>query len=111
MNRHQILQLMHYESLLPIYAHFNGRAGLRRVEHTMRKGLHIETELLIAFGPTLIAIRPVHHDRTPNGIREYFDNYDHINRGTLESIIEQIEKLLAVYLKANPLKRLNYFGK
>lgn len=110
MNQYQLLQLNDYNALLPIYGHFNGRPGMRRVEHHMKTSIQDDTELVLAFGDTLMSIRPIHHDNTPNMPRQFIDKWKHFKVGEVEYVIDQIEKLLAVHLKLNPPIRKNFWG-
>lgn len=111
MNQYQLLHQIDYHSLLPFFGHFNGRPGMRRVEHHLKISIQDDTELVLAFGNTLLSIRPVHHDKTPNQPRQFYDKMGHIMQGELESVIDQIEKLLAKHLTTNPPLRKNFWGR
>jgi hypothetical protein len=111
MNQYQLLHQNDYDVLLPLYGHFNGRPGMRRVEHHMKTGIQDDTELVLAFGDTLMSVRPVHHDKTPNQPRQFVDKWNHFAQGELEDVIDRIEKLLAKHLKVHPPVRRNFWGK
>lgn len=110
MNQYQLLHLNDYNALLPFFGHFNGRPGIRRIEHHMKTGIQDDTELVLAFGDTLMSIRPIHHDYTPNMPRQFIDKWNHFKMGELDAVIDQIEILLAIHLKVNPPLRKNFWG-